>query len=139
MSEEIENTILSKTRKLVTLSSLHERYIEILNELSSTNIAPSHYPSWKLKEKLKKRFDDKLLFIAQAGKSDLVCSSEVSIGDALKNVATLNIQINESGECEFASTYEVRVNWIVLSSFIELLVSFAVQCLELPFKLPTTF
>ena len=43
LSEEIENTILSKTRKLVTLSSLHERYIEILNEgrPSSTNIDPS--------------------------------------------------------------------------------------------------
>ena len=59
-----------------------------------------------IKEKLKKRFNDKLLFIAQAGKSDLVCSSEVSIGDALKKVATLNIKINESGECDFASTYE---------------------------------
>ena len=100
LSQEIENTILSRNRKLVTLSSLHERFIEILKERrpSGTNVEPSHYPSWKLKEKLKKHFNDELLFIAQAGKSDLVCSSEVSVGDALKKIATLNIRINESGE-----------------------------------------
>ena len=28
------------------------------------------------------------------GKSDLVCSSEVSVGDALKKVASLNLEIN---------------------------------------------
>ena len=44
-----------------------------------------------------------MLFIAQAGKSDLVCSSEVSVGDALKKVVTLNIRINESGECEYTT------------------------------------
>ena len=40
--------------------------------------------------------NDKLPFIAQTGKSDLVCSSEVSIGDALKKLASPNLQINES-------------------------------------------
>ena len=105
LSEEIENTILSKDRKLTTLSSLHERFCEMLNEgrPSDTNVESSDYPSWKLKEKLKKRFNDKLLFIIQAGKSDLVCSREVSVGDALKKVAALNIQISESGECELIS------------------------------------
>ena len=87
------------------MSSIHERFIEILKEgrPSGTNVEPSYYPSWKLKEKLKKHFNDELLFIAQAGKSDLVCSSEVSVGDALKKVATLNIRINESGECEYTT------------------------------------
>ena len=105
LREEIENTILSKDRKLTTLSSLHERFCEMLNEgrPSDTNVVSSEYPSWKLKEKLKKRFNDKLLFIIQAGKSDLVCSREVSVGDALKKVAALNIQISESGECELIS------------------------------------
>ncbi|XP_014680008.1 PREDICTED: uncharacterized protein LOC106819957 [Priapulus caudatus] len=103
LSEEIESTVLSSTRKLVTLSSLHERFIEIINEGRESGIESGDYPSWKLKEKLKKHFDVKLLFIAQAGKSDLVCSREVSVGDALKKVAALNIEINESGKCEFTS------------------------------------
>ncbi len=108
LSKEIECTILSRSRNLVTLSSLHERFIEMLNEgrpdTPDTSTEPSEYPSWKLKEKLKNHFNDKLLFIAQPGKSDLVCSSEVSVGDALKKVAALNIQISESGECEYTTS-----------------------------------
>ena len=76
LSEEIENTIFSSTTKLPNLSSLHERFIEIISEGRHSDVMSSDYPSWKLNEKLKKHFNDKLLFIAQAGKFDLVCSSE---------------------------------------------------------------
>lgn len=98
--------MLSKNRQLVTLSSLHERFIAILNEGRSpgTQVDPSDYPSWKLKEKLRKHFQDWLVFIAQVGKSDLVCSSEVTVGDALKKFSVMNIQINDLGECEYATT-----------------------------------
>ena len=66
------------------------------------------------KEKLKKHFNDQLSFVAQAGKSDLVCSCEVSVGDALKKVASLNLQINESGECEFTSEDASDVDSVVI-------------------------
>ena len=106
-SEEIERTIFSKVKKVVTPSTLHERLLVILQGLGeSTAEKPSEYPSWKLKQKLKKRFGDRMLFISQTGKSDLVCSNEVTVGDLVKKVSALNIQINESGDYEFGSCDE---------------------------------
>lgn len=103
---EIEKTVLSIDSKLVTLSSLHVWFIELFNEGKppESKLEQSGYPSWKLKEKLKKHFRDKLLFIAQPGMSDLVCSSEVTIGDALKKVSVLNIQISEIVEREYTTS-----------------------------------
>ena len=53
--------------------------------------------SWKLKENLKKSFKEKLVCIEQRGKSDTVCSSEVTVGDALCKASELNdVQIEDT-------------------------------------------
>ena len=56
--------------------------------------------SWKLKDKLKKIFKDKLVFIEQRGKSDIVCSHEVTVGDdALCKASELNdLQIENTSD-----------------------------------------
>lgn len=105
LGKEIEKTVLSQDRLLVTLMSLRSRLIELLNEdrMTGHTVEPSECSSQKLKEKLKRQFGEKLLFIAQPGMSDLVCSSEVTIGDAMKKVSDLNIRINEMGKCEYST------------------------------------
>jgi len=108
LGDEIEKTALSKAkdRMLVTLSSLHAQFIELFNEgrPPEDKVGPRDYPSWKLKHKLQKLFGDRLLFIAQPGLSELVCSAEVTVGDALKRISALHVQINDLGECEYTSS-----------------------------------
>lgn len=47
------------------------------------------YASWKLKEKLPNHDKHKLVFVERPGKSDLVCSSNLPIGLAMREAARL--------------------------------------------------
>ena len=48
-----------------------------------------HYSSWKLKHKIRNKYGDKIVFIERSGLSDLVCTSSMTVGDALKKSARL--------------------------------------------------
>ena len=64
--------------------------------------------TWRLKEKLQKHFGDKISFIVQPGKSDLVCSGDITVSEALKCTVKLQLHVNEIGECELESTGDVN-------------------------------
>ncbi|KAG0714897.1 hypothetical protein GWK47_013196 [Chionoecetes opilio] len=102
LCKEIEETVLSKTISITTLSVLNERLVAISAEVNSkTNESCT---TWRLKEKLQKHFGDRISFIVQPGKSDLVCS----VAEALKHVVRLQVHGNEIGECELESSDDVN-------------------------------
>jgi len=83
--QDIVNTVLSKQKTVTTLLQIRSTFASKLDEFQpGTDVY-----SWKLKEKLKNHFKDKLVFVERRGLSDLVCSSTVSIGDALCKAAKL--------------------------------------------------
>lgn len=93
--EELEGNIFSGNKPVVLLSEIHSRFVEILHTVGAPD--PDAYRSWKLKEKLIGQFGDRLIFISQSGKSDLICSKYLTLGDALKRVNTLHIEKSEDG------------------------------------------
>jgi len=107
LCEEMESTVLSTTQPIITtLSALHEQLSNISKELESGN-RPS---VGNLKMKLMNHFGERLSFISQPGKSDLVCSGDISIGDALRQVVQLQVHANEVGECELESVAQSSEN-----------------------------
>lgn len=57
---EIDKTVFSKRKFDVLLSDLHSRFLEILEQSADDNVDVQGFTSWKLKQKLKKRFGTKL-------------------------------------------------------------------------------
>ena len=104
LCDEMCNTVFSKKKAVVFLSELHSRFTEIVREKSDSE--QCRITSWRLKEKLKQHFKDQIVFVPQSGKSDLVCSKDVTIGDALKKVNELHMRVSEQGEFEAFSVEE---------------------------------
>jgi len=104
LSEEIKNTLLVDTKKAVTLTFLYKWFTEKIAELNSDQdaLATAH-SSWKLKDKLQKHFGDELQFISQSGKSDMVCSSRVTIGNGARKAEALSAQMTEMVEGDIGS------------------------------------
>lgn len=86
LTEEIDQTLLSQNMSVTYLSSVTDNFHRNL-EMFSTDA--SKYASWRLKEKLQNHYKDKLVFVEQQGKSDLVCSQNTPIGFAMKEAALL--------------------------------------------------
>lgn len=93
---DLESKVLSKQKAVTTLSQLK---LDYGNRCHSQGTEREIF-SWKLKERLKKHFGDRLVFIEQRGQSDLVCSSMVTVGDALKKAADLNRHVQSQEEME---------------------------------------
>lgn len=58
------------------------------------------YSSWKLKQKITLNFNDKLVFVERKGKSDLICSSSITIGYALQKAESLREQLDNDMQYE---------------------------------------
>lgn len=97
LCEEIRMKTTSKEKTVLFLSDLTSRFSQILLDLGVAE--PDSCRSWKLKERLKGHFGDSLVFIPQPGKSDFVCSKDLTLGDALQKVNTLQLHVeNSDGE-----------------------------------------
>ena len=83
------------------LKDLHTRFLELLETGSSSDTS---YASWKLKQKLQAYYGDKISFIEWPGLTDFVCSSSVTVGDALKKASELQTEIKKSEESMLADT-----------------------------------
>jgi hypothetical protein len=77
LTKELEESAFNNEKNVILLSSLCQKYNEILHESDSEK---GNYSSWKLKEKLKKYFGDRLVFLPRTGLSDVVCSRELTVG-----------------------------------------------------------
>ena len=77
------------------LTDLNARFIQILENLG---ISETNYTSWKLKQKLKAYYGDKLSFIERPGLTDFACSSSVTVGSALKKASELQNEIEENDQ-----------------------------------------
>ena len=81
------------------MTTLSQIRFNFLSELKTLNINVDVY-SWKLKAKLRNHFADRIVFIERRGVSDLVCSSTVTVGDALRKASELqNLLQEDDKEC----------------------------------------
>jgi len=101
LTEDIDKTVLSEDMKVMTRNSLTDSYDDILKTVSEeedeTRVQQKKYRSWKLKERLIQHYKDRLVFVARAGKSDLVCSESMPIGYAMREAAQLT---EKTEDCE---------------------------------------
>ena len=89
--EEVKYSLFY-AKQVSTLRTLLERF----RELAPTNgiEKPCAYKSHNLKTQIMKQCPT-IAFISQPGTSDIVCSAEITVGDALAQVAQLNRSIEE--------------------------------------------
>ena len=95
LTTELSNSIFSSRKTVMLLTDLNARCIQILENLG---VSEPNYASWKLKQKLKAYYGDKLSFIERPGLTDFVCSSSVTVGDALKKASELQNEIEENDQ-----------------------------------------
>lgn len=93
LTKELKGSIFSSRKTVLSLKDLNARFIEILG---SSGASETNYASWKLKQKLKAFYGERLSFIQRPGLTDLVCSSSVTVGDALKKASELQSELEES-------------------------------------------
>ena len=87
---------MSKHKSVTTLSQV---CTDLQNKLSDLNVDVNVY-SWKVKSKLQNHFEDRIVFIERSGCSDLICSSTVTVGDALRKASDLQTsQQEDNDEC----------------------------------------
>ena len=79
---------------VTTLSALTQSYVGKI----STTEEPAKYPAWRLKAKLNQHYGEKLIFIERPGKSDLICSGAITVGEAMKEAALLREKVTEDRE-----------------------------------------
>ena len=60
------------------------------------------YKSWNLKRRLKRYFGDRLVFLSQPGKSDLMFSSLFTMSDVLTKINKLHGREPGDGNIEYA-------------------------------------
>jgi hypothetical protein len=94
--EYISGTVLSSKKTVTSLSSLRDQYVTYFNESER----PDSVYSWGLKKRLINHFGDTLVFIDRIGKSDIVCSSDVTVGTALSKAAELQEQLQDDVEMQ---------------------------------------
>ena len=94
MTEELSKTVFSKNMTVTTLSALTQSYVGKI----STAEEAAKYTAWKLKTKLIQHYGDELIFIERPGKSDLICSGGITVGQAMKEAALLREKITEDDE-----------------------------------------
>ena len=72
------------------LTDLHTRFLELLE---TQNCSDTSYSSCKLKQRLQAYYGDKISFIEWPGLTDFVCSSSVTVGDALEKASELQKEL----------------------------------------------
>ena len=77
LCKDIEGSVLSKKKTVVFLSDLFDKYVHFL-KVRGVNDTEA-YRSWKLKERLKNHYTDRIVFISRKGQFDLVCSRTVTL------------------------------------------------------------
>ena len=85
VQNELEKSVLSQKLTVTSLSLLKEKYVQALVDIGVTDA--QQYSSWKLKTKLKNYYGNRLIFVQRRGQSDLVCSGNMTIGDAFQQAS----------------------------------------------------
>lgn len=85
----LNRTVFSKQKTVTTLASLRSQFVNSLVELGVSIINAEKYTTWKLKDRLTKHYGDELVSVTFDGRTDIVCSSSVTLGDALKKASLL--------------------------------------------------
>ena len=87
---------------VTNLVALQKSFIEKLKTYQVESA--ESYSSWKLKERLSLHYSDKLVFIDRPGKSDLVCSGNITVAQAMRKESLLS----KEKEQEIEESIEVK-------------------------------
>lgn len=102
---QIKRTVLSPQKNVTTLTQIKADYLQKLSQYKVDMVVFT----WKLKEKLKNHFTDHLVFIERRGQFD-VCSSLVTVGDALKKACQLQRNMESQDDLEELSSETPEVD-----------------------------
>ena len=80
--DSLHRTVFSKDMAVTDLAHIKTDDVEKLTEFEVED--PQSCSSWKLKQRLVNHFGGKFVFIEKSGRSDLVCSIVMMVGDALQ-------------------------------------------------------
>lgn len=89
----LEQTVFSNNKTVTTLVHLKDEYVGCLISRGITNA--EQYKTWKLKERLVKHYGDKIVCLTFDGRTDIICSSSVTVGDALRKAMSLQSTTDE--------------------------------------------
>ena len=87
--------LIVESKQVFSLAIMRTRFHEIATKAGMVN--PEAYTSYRLKKQLIEECPA-LSFISQPGMSDLVCSSDISVGDALRKINELAKVVGELSE-----------------------------------------
>ena len=88
LKTQLNQTVFSKQKTVTTLVRLTDQFVKLLLELGASNA--QQYRAWKLKERLRKHYGDQLVIVSFDGSTDIICSSAVTLGDALTKASALH-------------------------------------------------
>lgn len=94
LMDEFKSSIIDE-REVYLLSTLKERFCTILKEMDIQK--PDAYSSQRLKKRLEAMWPE-VTFMPQSGRSDLVCSSDITIKDAILKANELAKGIRDVSE-----------------------------------------
>ena len=100
LCEELAGTVLSPANAVTSLATLY-------NQLQELTECECGYSQRTLKVKLRDRFAERLSFIAQPGKSDIVCSSHITVGEALRKTVELQARVDEMADSQSEPTVNI--------------------------------
>lgn len=92
--DEFRPAIINE-KQVFVLSTLRSRFHELATEAGVEN--PERYRSFRLKRQLIQECPE-ISFVPQPGMSDIVCSSEISVGDALRKLSDLVKSLKSTSE-----------------------------------------
>lgn len=92
--QKIQMEVISQENAVTTLAAILYQYkqqISVEGDVKSVDCRSS-----KLKEKLKKHFGDRLVFVERRGLSDIVCTGKITVEDALKKALLLEDKLKKN-------------------------------------------
>ena len=104
LTAHLNETVFSKQKTVTKLATLKEQFVSHLVDLGVEQAQA--YTAWKLKERLNKHYGDQLVCVTLHGRTDIICSSSVTLGDALKKVSSLHEDMEATEYGDLASTEE---------------------------------
>ena len=96
LKTHLNQTVFSKQKTVMTLARLTDQFQIFFFELGASNA--QQYTAWKLKERLRKHFGDQLVIVTFDSSTDIICSSAVTLSDALRKASALQ---NTDEETEY--------------------------------------
>ena len=131
LADDIQKSMLSSDRAVTTLPILLSRFQNILVLQGIDKNELTYYSSGNLRERLQKHFWERISIIGHPRATNVVCASDITVGEAMQRIAKLQEEIEvDRAEQE---TWNIQVAHylmlMILQSYIKQLAFYAIPWL----------